>query len=288
MLPISRILFPVDFSERCVDIIPYVKVIASKYGSEITLLHVVNPVMAVPGTGVTLPWFVPEPAWRISQAADWLDSFGKDELNGLPVRRLAYEGEPEAQIVATAEAEKSQLLIIPTHGYGKVRRFLIGSTTAKVLHDTSCPVLTGAHFRTSSTKPKIEHIVCAIDLGPTTCDILTWTARLAHDFDARLSIVHVIPRLAPSLQVVFSSDVKSEMEASIRAEIEKIQAATGLEKVTVCIEEGDVARSICSYATSVAADLLVIGRGDKTSRLERLRANAYAVIRESNCPVLSV
>ena len=34
---------------------------------------------------------------------------------------------------------------MPTHGLGKLRRFILGSVTAKVLHDLEAPVLTGAH-----------------------------------------------------------------------------------------------------------------------------------------------
>ena len=61
------------------------------------------------------------------------------------MRRLIYEGDPEAQIAAFTQAEDIQLIVMPTHGYGVFRRFLIGSGTSKVLHDVSCPVLTGVH-----------------------------------------------------------------------------------------------------------------------------------------------
>ena len=67
-------------------------------------------------------------------------------FEGLRLRRVVYEGDPEAQIAAFAQAEDVQLIVMPTHGYGVFRRYLIGSVTAKVLHDVSCPVLTGAHI----------------------------------------------------------------------------------------------------------------------------------------------
>jgi nucleotide-binding universal stress UspA family protein len=35
---------------------------------------------------------------------------------------------------------------LPTHGLGAFRRSLIGSITAKVLHDAECPVWTGVHL----------------------------------------------------------------------------------------------------------------------------------------------
>jgi nucleotide-binding universal stress UspA family protein len=94
--------------------------------------------------------------------------------------------------------------------------------------------------------------------------------------------------LEPSLKIVFSSDLKNQMEAQIRRDIENIQASVGLGKITICIEEGDVAPSVCSYASSVGADLLVIGRRGRVNEFGYLREDAYSIIREAACPVLSV
>lgn len=282
MLPISRILFPVDFSERCREMLPYGKLIAKKYEAEITLLHVVNPVINVPETGISPATALPVPEWLVSQQAEKLESFGREELDGFPVRRLVYEGEPEAQIVATAQAENMQLVIMPTHGYGRFRKFLIGSTTAKALHDLNRPVLTGAHFERSGEAERrgIANVACAIDLGPGSSDVLTWAARIASDFGAGFSVIHAVPRSGPTL--------KDQMEAQIRRELEGIQTSAGTDKTAIHIEEGDVARRVCSYARSVGADLLVIGRGGTRDEFGRLRENAYSIIRESSCPVLSV
>src|SRR5689334_9391126 len=51
MLPISRILFPVDFSERALEMLPYGREITAKYHAELTLLNVINPIIAVPDAG---------------------------------------------------------------------------------------------------------------------------------------------------------------------------------------------------------------------------------------------
>jgi nucleotide-binding universal stress UspA family protein len=281
---------PVDFSNRCTDMIPYVKLIAAEYNSEIILLHVVNPVYAIPETGISPPAIVPVPKWLIAQQAEKLETFGQAEWQGFRVRRLVYEGEPDAQIAATAQAEGAQFLIIPTHGYGAFRRFLIGSVTAKVLHDVDCPVLTGAHIHEHrpAREMKISNVVCAIDLGPCSCNTLEWASRLSTDFGSALSIIHAVPTLHPSLRLVFSSDVKHQMETMIREEIAALKAKAAEENITVCIEQGEVTHTVCSYARSVGANLLVVGRGGKRNGTGRLRRNAYGIIRQSTCPVLSV
>jgi nucleotide-binding universal stress UspA family protein len=287
MLPISRILMPVDYSERCLAMIPYAKEFAQHYSAEVLLLHVVNPVYVVPETGISVSAILAVPEWILTTQTKRMEEFAASELRDFQVRRLVYEGDPEAQIVATAEAETVQLVIMPTHGYGVFRRFLLGSVTSKVLHDLGCPMLTGAHLaeQGGTGTIAISNIVCAIDRGVESRDTLEWASKLAADFQAALRVVHGVPHVTPSLGV--SSDSTARMEAMVRETIGELQGAPTAKSVPVCIQEGEVAHAVCGYAKSIGAHLLVIGRG-KDRHLGRLRTNAYGIIRQSPCPVLSV
>lgn len=279
MLPLSKILVPVDFSERNLAMIPYLKQIAANYQSEIILLHVVNPVYVIPDTGISGATVVKVPEWVFAAQTKKLDEFAAPELNGFPVRRLAYEGEPDEQIIATARAEGVHLVVMPTHGYGVFRRFLIGSVTAKVLHDLEIPVLTGAHLGDQKTpeKAKIANIVCALGTGQHSADTLTWAARLADDFQAVLGVVHTLPRAGEHAD-----------ESTSRQEIQNLLASVGARNTNVSIQKGEVVHTVCDYAKCVGADLLVMGRGANDTEGGRLRSNAYGIIRQSHCPVLSV
>ena len=73
-----------------------------------------------------------------------------------------------------------------------------------------------------------------------------------------------------------------------RKDVEKIQKQAGAADAEVCIREGNVSREVCSFAQSIGADLLVIGRGAPDHEIGRLRTNAYAIIRQAACPVVSV
>jgi nucleotide-binding universal stress UspA family protein len=290
MLNIGKILFPVDFSERCLAIVPYVRAIAKRYKAEVILFHVLNPVYAIPAAGIAAPALMPAPQWVFTEKTNELEKFAASELRDHPVRRLVYEGDPEVQIVDFARAESVQLTVIPTHGYGVLRRYLIGSVAAKVLDDVACPVLTGAHMASETLKPnlKFANVVCAVDLGPQSQNTLVWASQLANDFDARLSIVHVIPAIGHGLSTDFSSRLKQKWENMAREEIEKLRREGIVETVSVFIQEGDVAHAVSSFAHSIAADLVIIGRGAHDHGTGRLRTNAYAIIRQALCPVLSV
>jgi len=290
MCPISRILVPVDFSDRCLRMMPYVRAIAERYKAEVILLHVVNPVYTIPPTGISAPALVPVPQWVLTEKTKEVERFAALELRGLPVRRLVYEGDPESQIAAFAKEEDVQLVAIPTRGYGALRRYLIGSVAAKILHDLSCPVLTGVHMEDQEplANVKLSNIVCALNLGAQSPDTLACASRLAKDFESRLSVVHVIPDISPGLYVTFNSRLKQEWEEMARKDVEKLQREVGAESVSICIQQGDVADQVCSFAHAIAADLVVVGRGAQDRGIGRLRTNAYAIIRQAPCPVFSV
>ena len=82
MRPISRILVPVDFSDRCLRMMPYVRAIAERYKAEVILLHVVNPVYTIPATGISGPALVPVPQWVFTEKTKELEGFAAFELRG--------------------------------------------------------------------------------------------------------------------------------------------------------------------------------------------------------------
>ncbi len=290
MLPISRILCPVDFSERSVAILPYAKTLAAQYHARLTLMHVVSPFFMIPPTGLSGEMWIPVPGSAVTDRAKQLDEWVPGQLEGIEVQRLVYEGDTVGQIVSFAASEKIDLVVISTHGYGVLRRFLIGSVAAKLLHDLECPVLTGVHLE-DAVQPepvKITKVLCAVDLGPETGKALSYAARFARDFGAELEVVHVIPALDPSFDLEASAEWRSSVMDKVREELAEAMEAAGAETANVHIEEGEVAEAICSCASLTGASLLVIARGPHEGSGRRLRTDAYAVVRQSPCPVLSV
>jgi nucleotide-binding universal stress UspA family protein len=181
------------------------------------------------------------------------------------------------------------LIALPTHGYGPFRRFILGSVTAKVLHDADCPVWTGVHLEQA---PKVgaiafRNVVCALDLGPQSRKALSWAAEMASEFKARLVLVHAHPCIESKPGEYFDRDLSADLAKSAREELEQLRDAAGAEADMV-VEGGDAPHVVCRAAQAHNADLLVIGRGSAAGLFGRLRTNAYAIIRQSPCPVVSV
>jgi len=280
MLPIQKILQPVDFSQGSLRMTAYAKALALKYGvlkggAELTLLHVMNPMYSFPATAISGPAFVPVSESVIEEHEKHLQEFAVDELQGVPVRRLIYEGEVVEQIAEFAQSENIDLAVMSTHGHGVLRRFLIGSTAAKILHDVTCPVLTGAHVSDNiEGTPAFSNILCAVDLDSHAEETLTWASQFAADFQARLSLVHVV------------NDPDTADQA--REELKILQTNSATPASTIYIDTGDPAKTVCSVARNACADLLVIGRGANDDSTGVLSSTAYAIIRQSPCPVVSL
>jgi nucleotide-binding universal stress UspA family protein len=77
------------------------------------------------------------------------------------------------------------------------------------------------------------------------------------------------------------------MELSVRDDLARATQRFGTEAELV-VEAGDPPKVVCEIAQQRQAGLLVIGRGSAAGVFGRLRTNAYAIIRQSPCPVVSV
>ena len=265
MLPFKKILFPVDFSEHSIGAARYVEAFAGRFDAELTVLNTIE----LPRYNDLLP---DSPAQRRRH----LDSFLAKELEYFRVERVLAEGEPAANIVDLAREGHCDLIMMPTHGLGGFRRFLLGSIAAKVLHDADCPVWTGVHMAEAPALEKIvfRNFVCAVNLDPHSKKVLECAVELAEEYRASLSVVHVVP---PGTE-----DVES-IEWQV-----KEMLAPDVDKAKVFVEGGDVAHVIAKFAAEAGADMLVIGRNPAPGVLGRLRTDAYSIIRQSPCPVISV
>jgi nucleotide-binding universal stress UspA family protein len=288
-MPLSHILVPVDFSERGAGAARYAEAVMQRFDSRLTLLHVLPPphyefgAMEVGGS-------VLEELFknRSEQARRDIDAFLAEELPADRTRRLLVEGDPATQIVKIAHDEQAGLIVMPTHGYGPFRRFILGSVTAKVLHDADCPVWTGVHLEAESVEQiHFRKVVAALDLGQQSERTLMWAARFAEGAGAQLSLVHATPNLEGQAGEYFDPDWRKHIEAQVREQVDALQQRLGTH-APLLVDSGDAASVVCQLAQEAGADLLVIGRGSAAGVFGRLRANAYSIIRQSNCPVVSV
>lgn len=131
MLTVRSILCPVDFSEQSRQALLWASVIAQHRGSALTVLSVVEPLLAQAAgirLGVDLTRTEAEPALR-----EFVDATLPEGVRQAShVRTEVTVGDTSEAILQTARRLKAGLIVMGTHGIGGFRKLLLGSTTEQV------------------------------------------------------------------------------------------------------------------------------------------------------------
>lgn len=287
MFKCESILFPVEFSQRAEAAATFVLSMAQRYHSRVVLLHVLQPPPPVySGMGAVYP-----EAFDYEGATEDLKinlgRFAATQLPKIDVECAVEVGDPARSISQYACNNGVGLIAMPTHGYGAFRRALLGSVTAKVLHDSTLPVWTSAHAPEPSHRahPQPRRIICAVDLKPESRHTLEVAIALATDAGATLEVLYVPADTA-------SPDAAEQRLQDLLIEAARADKVEVQETPNIATRPGggasDVAEGVRELAVRNRADLVVIGRGAIRTGLGRLHAHSYDIIRESPCPVLSV
>src|SRR5579871_3477408 len=119
MAGFHHILFPVDFSERCRAVRPFVKSLAQRFNAKITLMHTLGvPRGFYGGVDASYPIVVDWDAMK-GDAVDQMNRFLQEDtiVNGdefhQEVRGVAMVGEAAAEIVDLATTTDVDLIMMP-------------------------------------------------------------------------------------------------------------------------------------------------------------------------------
>jgi nucleotide-binding universal stress UspA family protein len=285
---IANILYPVDFSASCIAMAAYVKRAATLLGARVSLVHVVDP------AGYNGMQLYVRPISEVLEeylgiGEERLDSFLAAEFPAAECPRILASGDAATEIARVAREDRFDLIIMPTHS-GIFRQMLLGSTTAKVINDSDCPVLTSRHAQTIAPRP-LEHRewLCAIGLSSNSERVLRFASQAAAQAHSKLSIIHAVQGGDPDLpiQLDLREEVLSGAGLEARRRITELQQTVGTD-VPVRVAVGSVKEALLESALESDADVLMIGRSHQPGAHGRMRDLTYAMVRDSPFPVLSV
>ena len=114
--------------------------LARSLGAEVAILHVVDPAVDA---------YAPEGGIRASELVALAQQDGKRLLAAFAQRaalqpaplEFIHVGKPAAEIVKGAKDWRADLIVIGSHGRGRVERLLLGSVAEAVMRHATCPVL---------------------------------------------------------------------------------------------------------------------------------------------------
>jgi len=141
LISIKKILVPVDFSSLSKKAFKYALRLAQQFKAELTVLHVLEPIVPATFEGLQVP--PPFPEEDSSGAAKSLSTLADSARTaGVPkARSFCRRGLASHEIVDAAKDLDVDLIVIATHGYIGWKHFCIGSTAERVVRAALCPVL---------------------------------------------------------------------------------------------------------------------------------------------------
>ncbi|HEY1304277.1 MAG TPA: universal stress protein [Vicinamibacterales bacterium] len=304
MIDIRRILCPVDFSDCSRRALDHAVAIAKWYESTLTLLHVCAPV-PISAYATVAPMMPPTlvSGQNQNEVLEALKRFPTTaDGTGVPLEFALGEGDAAGEIVSTAAAGTSDLIVMGTHGRSGFERLMLGSVTEKVLRKAGSPVLTVPPRAADVASPPpatFKRILCALDFSDCSMRALDYAMSLAQESNSTLTVLHVIeplPAAAIDGHEVAAGDytitdylaaAEEEGRAHLARTIPpRVREFCQVETVQ-CV--GTPYREILRVAEEEASDAIVIGvHGRGAVDLFFFGSTAQQVVRQAACPVLTM
>lgn len=300
----AAILVPTDFSAASARALPYARALAAQSGAKIHLVHAqeVDRLLTALGTAPLLL------ADRVELRADYkrrLEELGRQ--HGIAPQRSEchlLDGNPFDAICDLETKLRAELIVVASHGYGAMRRALLGSTAERIVRHSPCPVLViherehefiGEPRDVEAPSISITHIVAPTDFSDCSLVGVRHAVALARRYQARITIVHAVNLnyVAPT-DFAIAYDFNALTEAAHKAAEETMAtflASIRTEEISLQahVRPGTPIDVVCNFATESRADLVVTATHGHTGLSHALiGSTAEKLVRYAACPVLVI
>jgi nucleotide-binding universal stress UspA family protein len=208
--------------------------------------------------------------------------------NSIEVIPTLLEGDPEDVIPDLADRHERSMIVLGTHGGGRLERGIIGSVAEKILRSTRWPALTvGPKVQplSSQTFP-FERILFATDFTVAAANAAIYAVTFAEVFGAKIDVLNVIQDDA-----IEHPDRLSELQTRFFSALDALvpQCAREFCDPRTFVAVGKAHDKILEHIREQSIDLLVLGIR-KTSHLsmEMRTSGAFRIIVDASCPVLTI
>jgi len=292
----KKILVPLDGSELAERALPPAQVIAGQ-AEQLILLNV--PV-APPIVSAAL---YPHDTSLSGISAQQLQAQGANYLslkkaefltNEIAIKAEVISGDPASVIVDAAVAEEVDLIIMSTHGYSGLDRFIMGSVTQRVLRHAPCPVMV------IRKRGVLERVMITLDGSELAEAAVEPGLELADQFEAMTTFLRVKePQSQPNFELVtqlegieagFGEHLLEDYYGSVDSYLVKQQLQYADDRpIATATAYGDPVEAIIRHVQSEHINLLVMATHGRTG-LNRWVYGSVAekVLQRVDCAVLLI
>jgi len=294
---IERIVLATDCSQEAGGAEVYACMLAELWGAALTVINVLE---FAPGLNPEYPVNRVYLAEMMKQSTRALAELKvRTEGRGVSVQTRIATGIPSQEVLATAEAEDADLVVVGTLGKTGLKHVLLGSTAERVIRASPCPVLAvraeWSEGKEAGSEPRpatLNRILVPVDFSDCSLDALEYAAVVAQRAKASITLLHVLEPVSYGLD--FTLTIPGSRERKKEAVAERLASVvTALKNMNVQAEyvlRGGLPNdSIIEAVRTTSADIIVMGTHGRRGLSHALYGSvAEFVLRNSGCPVLTV
>lgn len=256
----KHILVPLDGSELAERVLQPAVELASALSAKLTLLRV--------SPQLTLLTVDPQVYTEMSRmGVDRVHAYLRDMRSALPndihINLVCEYGSAADAIVQYAEAHAVDLIVMSSHGRSGLSRWVYGSVSEKVLHQSPCAIVI-MRSKTERELFQYNQLLVPLDGSELAESALPVAVALAQILDAKLHLLRVTEPAHVVFETVSMHQVFNEIETAEREEAVgylKAKAADLPElEITTAVQPsfGSAANAIIDYVADQQIDLIVM------------------------------
>jgi len=297
---IQNVLFATDFSPTSEAALPYATAICRHFGSTLHLAHVMSDsglLMMSGGVDYISMGTIYEDAH--TEAKEKLEAIAM-RLGEIPHRCHVRHGQVWKNLEEVVGDHKIDLIVVGTNGRGGFGKLLLGSVAEDVLRHAICPVLTvgprvagrarlavpqGRARDVAPVDLELHEILFATNFGRSAARAARAAVRLAEEFHARLTLLHVIEDYTDL------SSRPGPMEDGLARLQRLIPENAALQYAPErALEFGSASENILRLASEREADMIVLGAraSIEVGSTHLPWSTTHHVLAHAHCPVLTV
>src|SRR5690348_12756939 len=223
MTSIPPVLCPIDFSESSRGALRYANTIAEHFGVRLTILVVNDPLL-------TEAAHLAGPSRLVEDTVHEMERFHKQALGARARAQVEFEvasGKPAPEILRVSRERGCGLIVMASHGASGFRKLFFGSTTERVLRETTVPTLvtSGSDAGPSDfdeLRKSVRRVLVPVDLTGATSFQVEIAQQVSEALQVPLLLTHVLEPVRPLAGHNVLPTVETERRYRAEAELARL------------------------------------------------------------------
>lgn len=289
------VVCPVDFSDASRGALRFAAAIAQHFGSRLVVMTVDDPLLTEAAAMQSSDRAVRDETR--AALTRFFDETLAPRHPSLDVTFHVEVGEPAPAILTAITAQGAELLVMSSHGLTGFRKMFFGSTTERVLRETTVPVLVtredGAAHGPASVEEAARRVrrVLAPVLSPSTSDRpLVVSRAIARALGVPQLLLHVVEpvRVRHPRAEGLIPGIERERRERAETALASVAASAGPPVPETLIAYGEPSEEIVKVARDRGVGLIVMGLVGSQLGGPRIGSVTYRVLCAAPCPVLAL